>query len=322
MVKRPKISIIIPIYNVENYLSRCLESAINQTLLDIEIIGVNDGTKDNSVEIIRKYMVLDQRIRLVEKENGGLASARNAGLKVATGEVILFLDSDDYLELNACERIYEEYLNYGADIIVFGSTPFPEIPEPDEWVVWKLNCHDAYYPEFHPDALFREPCGMPFAWNRAFARDFLQENHLEFPENVLFGEDIVFLFEAAPLAGSIQFIEDKLHYYQCFRQGSLMHVYNKEFEKKMWHHIKNMQIITDYWHKRGWIDQWGKEYFEWFIGFLVPDLIHYEGENREKMALKALKIMHHYGVSDWKRKAKFEYRAKYGRLIKMAKARA
>ena len=129
MVKRPKVSIIIPIYNVEDYLSRCLESVMNQTLSDIEIIGVNDGTKDNSVEIMREYMALDSRMQLVEKENGGLSSARNAGLAVATGDMILFLDSDDYFALNACERIYEERLNHGADIIVFGSTPFPEVPE-------------------------------------------------------------------------------------------------------------------------------------------------------------------------------------------------
>ena len=106
MVKRPKISVIIPIYNVEDYLNRCLESVVNQTLFDIEIIGVNDGTKDDSVAVIRKYMALDKRIQLVEKENGGLSSARNAGLEVATGELILFLDSDDYL----CKGAFEKFL--------------------------------------------------------------------------------------------------------------------------------------------------------------------------------------------------------------------
>ena len=129
MVKRPKVSIILPIYNVEDYLSRCLESLINQTLLDIEIIGVNDGSKDHSADILRQYMALDSRIQMIDKENGGTASARNAGLDAASGEMIFFLDPDDYVAKNACERIYEEHLSYGADIIVFGSTPFPEIPE-------------------------------------------------------------------------------------------------------------------------------------------------------------------------------------------------
>ena len=319
MDKRPKISIIIPVYNVENYMSRCLESVINQTLLDIEIICVNDGTKDGSVEIVKNYMRHDARIQLVEKENGGLASARNAGMEVATGDTLLFLDSDDYLETNACERIYEEKLNRNADIIVFGSIPFPEIPEPDSWVVWKLDCHNAYYPVFHPDALFKEPCGSPFAWNRAFSREFIKRNGLRFPEDVLFGEDIVFIFEAAPLAGSIQFIADKLHHYQCFRQGSLMHEYNSEVEKKMIQHVKNMKRITEFWHKHDLISKWGTDYTEWFLEFLVPDLLQYHPANSKRLAAEALKIMKQYGLLEKVKSIPVSQRAKFRRLVKIAK---
>ena len=301
MVKRPKISVIIPIYNVEDYLNRCLESVVNQTLFDIEIIGVNDGTKDGSVAIIRKYMALDKRIQLVEKENGGLSSARNAGLEVATGELILFLDSDDYLALNACERIYEEYLNHGADIIVFGSTPFPEIPEPGDWIVWNLACRDVYYPKFHPDALFKEPAGNPFAWDRAFSREFLLKNHLKFSEDVLFGEDLVFIFQAAPLAKGIQFISDKLHYYQCFRQGSLMNKYNGVNERKLSQHVRNMRMITDFWYKKGFLKKWSKEYTAWFIRFIGSDLIVDRPANSHQLIHDVKEIMD-------------DYHMKYGRL--------
>ncbi len=301
MVKRPKISVIIPIYNVEDYLNRCLESVVNQTLFDIEIIGVNDGTKDDSVAIIRKYMALDKRIQLVEKENGGLSSARNAGLEVATGELILFLDSDDYLALNACERIYEEYLNHSADIIVFGSTPFPEIPEPDAWVVWNLACRDVYYSKFHPDALFKEPAGNPFAWDRAFSREFLMKNHLKFSEDVLFGEDLVFIFQAAPLAKGIQFISDKLHFYQCFRQGSLMNKYNGVNERKLSQHVRNMRVITDFWYKKGFLKKWSKEYTAWFIRFIGSDLIVDRPANSRQLIHDVKEIMD-------------DYHMKYGRL--------
>lgn len=301
MVKRPKISVIIPIYNVEDYLNRCLESVVNQTLFDIEIIGVNDGTKDDSVAVIRKYMALDKRIQLVEKENGGLSSARNAGLEVATGELILFLDSDDYLALNACERIYEEYLNHSADIIVFGSTPFPEIPEPDAWVVWNLACRDVYYSKFHPDALFKEPAGNPFAWDRAFSREFLMKNHLKFSEDVLFGEDLVFIFQAAPLAKGIQFISDKLHFYQCFRQGSLMNKYNGVNERKLSQHVRNMRVITDFWYKKGFLKKWSKEYTAWFIRFIGSDLIVDRPANSRQLIHDVKEIMD-------------DYHMKYGRL--------
>ncbi|WP_405321323.1 glycosyltransferase family 2 protein [Frisingicoccus sp.] len=322
MVKRPKVSIIIPIYNVEKYLSRCLESVIHQTLLDIEIIGVNDGTKDHSVDVIKKYMELDDRIQLIDKENGGVASARNAGIKAATGEMLLFLDSDDYLALDACERIYEERLNYGADIIVFGSKPFPSIPEPDEWVKWHLKSRNKFYKTFEPDALFKEQNGMPFTWNHAYSNDFLKKYQLLFPEDIPFGEDIVFLFKSVPQAGKILFIRDRLHYYQCFRQGSFMHQYNSEMEKKLGQHVENLGIITKYWHEKGWISRWGKDYFEWFIEFLMQDLISYQGDNKQQLAQDALKIVQQYGVVEWKKKVKFDCREKYRRLVRMAKVKA
>ena len=319
MEVRPKISVVIPIYNVEAYLSRCLESVVNQTLLDIEIICVNDGTKDHSVDVVKKYKDIDDRIQLVEKKNGGLASARNAGMKVATGQMILFLDSDDYLALNACERLYEEYLNHKADIIVFGSTPFPEIPEPDPWILWRLDCRDVYYPEFEPEALFEEPCGQPFAWNRAFSLDYFRNNKLTFPENVLFGEDIVFMFECMPMAGSVQFIEDKLHFYQYFRQGSLMFRYGADVDKKMLQHVKNMKVITAFWHEHGFIEKWGKDFVEWYLEFLVPDLIEYKPSNCQYLAQSALRIMQKYDLMPYLKKSNSKVKNKYRKLVKIAK---
>ena len=101
-MKGPKISVIVPVYNVSEYISRCADSIVSQKLYDIELIFVNDGSKDNSREIVEKYQLNDSRITILDKENGGLSSARNYGLRHAKGEYILFVDSDDYLELNAC----------------------------------------------------------------------------------------------------------------------------------------------------------------------------------------------------------------------------
>ena len=179
MVKGPKISVVIPVYNVADYLSRCLESLRRQTLLDIEIICVNDGSTDNSDEIIREQMKIDSRIQLIDKQNAGVAAARNTGIDAATGDMIVFLDPDDYLTTNACERIYEERINHYADIIVYGSKPFPEIPEPDAWVAWKLNSRDIYYPEPNEKSLFGETNSEPFIWNHAYSRDLLNRLNLE-----------------------------------------------------------------------------------------------------------------------------------------------
>ena len=102
------ISVIIPIYNVENYLKKCIESVINQTYKNLEIILVNDGSNDNSKNIIDEYSTIDNRIKVINKENGGLSDARNAGIEIAKGDYITFLDSDDWIELNMYEKLYQE----------------------------------------------------------------------------------------------------------------------------------------------------------------------------------------------------------------------
>lgn len=319
MSKRPKISVIIPIYNVEAYLSRCIESVIGQTMLDIEIICVNDGTKDNSVDIVRRYMSFEPRIRLIEKENGGIASARNAGLRAATGDIIQFLDPDDYLDLNACETICKGFYSYQADIVVFGSTPFPDVPEIDEWITYKLTSRDTYYPEFHPDAMILEPCGLPFIWNKAFKREFLVQNHLEFDESIHFGEDMAFLFSSVPRAKGILFIEDPLHFYQCFRKDSLMDNYRDDNVRKLAYHVHNMEIITRGWYEQGWFKQWGSEFFEWFVDFLVPDLMEYRPSNTKELATQALDILKRYDVLRYRRTARIRCQIKYWKLCTMAK---
>lgn len=108
----PKISIIIPVYNTEKYLSRCLDSAINQTLKDIEIICVNDGSTDNSLDILKEYAAKDNRIKIISKGNEGAAITRNIGINVATGEYIGFIDSDDYVDLDYFEELYSNAPQY------------------------------------------------------------------------------------------------------------------------------------------------------------------------------------------------------------------
>ncbi len=112
----PKISIIVPVYNVENYLKKCLDSIVNQTFKDIEIILINDGSTDNSLNICKEYAKKDHRIRLINKPNGGLSSARNVGIDLSTGEYLGFVDSDDWIALNMYEKLYNLCKIFNADI--------------------------------------------------------------------------------------------------------------------------------------------------------------------------------------------------------------
>ena len=113
-----KVSIIVPVYNVSNYLPSCLDTLINQTYRNIEIILIDDNSTDNSLEICNKYKEKDPRIIVIHKENGGAASARNYGLNIYTGEYVSFVDSDDYIELNYIEKLVSMLEKYNADISV------------------------------------------------------------------------------------------------------------------------------------------------------------------------------------------------------------
>ena len=118
-IDKVKISVIVPVYNVEKYLSKCLESVLNQTFKDFELIIVNDGSTDNSQGIIDKYSSIDSRVISLLKKNGGQGSARNYGLQYANGEFITFIDSDDWVELTMFEEMYNFAIKNNSDVVVY-----------------------------------------------------------------------------------------------------------------------------------------------------------------------------------------------------------
>ena len=126
-MKTPLVSVLIPVYNVEKYLSRCLDSLINQTLTDIEIICVNDGSTDGSLKILKQYQEKDNRIVIVDKKNGGLPSARNAGLDRARGQYVGFVDSDDYVEPSMFETLYKTAKKKNSEVVICGAQIFPRL---------------------------------------------------------------------------------------------------------------------------------------------------------------------------------------------------
>ena len=147
--KHPVLSIIVPVYNVEGYLDACLDSLQAQTFSDIEMVCVNDGSPDGSREILAKRQKEDARIVIVDKPNGGLSSARNAGINAACGTYIGFLDADDRFTPNACQRIAEVFAETDADVVTFGGYCNPaEAATP--WITLKLSPRDVVYDGFQP----------------------------------------------------------------------------------------------------------------------------------------------------------------------------
>ena len=127
------LSVIVPIYNVEDYLNRCVDSIINQTYKNLEIILVDDGSPDNCPQMCDDYAKKDSRIRVVHKENGGLSDARNAGMKVATGEYVSFIDSDDYISLDFYETLFQTMVDNDSDIVECSVVKFYENEKFDEY---------------------------------------------------------------------------------------------------------------------------------------------------------------------------------------------
>ena len=287
-----KISVIVPVYNVEQYLSTCLNSCIHQTLYDIEIICVNDGSTDNSLAILQEFARRDSRIVIVDKPNGGLSSARNAGIRKACGQKLMFLDSDDYLEPNACERVWQETLEGDADVVVFGTNIFPEDPAPNQWLYDTLNIWTHRYWGFTADVLFNEPGAKPFVWRQAYDRKFFKKFGLTFDETVKFGEDMVFQMEAFPHGWSFAFISDKLYNYRWYRKGSLMNSVSDDLNDKVAKHIYFMNIISEYWKKQNWFTKYGYEYTQWMLEFLMPDFdaLKIEDANKHRKTLKEMLI--------------------------------
>lgn len=231
-MNRPKISVIVPVYNVERFLKRCLDSICNQTYRNLEIICIDDGSTDASSDILREYKEQDSRIILITQPNQGLSAARNAGLKVATGEWITGVDSDDYISLDAYQKISERF-QPDIDIIWFGIEPVGEGGmKNSSWLnsyVWGKKT-----PTW--ELVSATNC---FFWNKLWRKSFLDAHPTEFPVGLQY-EDAYFYFTLAPHARNIYFILEKLYFYYQ-RADSIM---NKRTAKGA-DHISIAELILE-----------------------------------------------------------------------------
>lgn len=227
MKSKKKVSIVIPIYNVEPYLEECLASAIGQTLKEIEVICVNDGSTDNSMDIVRKYAKNDSRICIVEKENGGLSSARNAGMDAAKGEYILFLDSDDWILPETLEEIYEIAVKNDLDNVYFNAAVFydSDIIKETESGYSNYYKRKGIYEGVYTGAelgekIMRNGDFRPSACLQMPKREMLQKYHLHFYEGIIH-EDNLFTIQSMILEDKVMFI-DKDYYRRRMRSDSIV----------------------------------------------------------------------------------------------------
>lgn len=179
-----KISIIVPVYNVEHELSRCVDSILNQSYTNIEVILVDDGSTDRCPSICDAFVMKDRRVRVIHKPNGGLSSARNAGLREASGEWILYVDSDDYILNDSCERLIAVGAKYDCDIV--SADAIREFNGGREYMVHGSLADGECYPSRDFIIKTVKPCEWYApAWLNLYKRSFLIENNLFFVEGLL-----------------------------------------------------------------------------------------------------------------------------------------
>ena len=206
-----KFSVILPVYNLEKYLRECLDSIKNQSLKEFEVICINDGSTDNSLEILKEYAKSDLRFKVIDQQNQGVSVARNRGIELARGKYIAFIDGDDNFELNALEVCYNSIEKKDVDILIFCANLFIN----DEFVS-QINV------DFINKVIMKRNSFDDFinlnivVWDKIFRTKFLKEKGLKFPEGLRVSEDGIFCMDAFFCGARYDYINEKLYNHKDF----------------------------------------------------------------------------------------------------------
>lgn len=260
-MENPKISIIIPVYNVEKYLDKCLDSIINQTYKNIEIICINDSSTDNSESILNKYNKKDSRIRVLNKKNEGVSLARNFALKYVTGEYLMFVDSDDWIELNTCEVAIKIAKKYNTDLVMWtyireweNNSKIKEIYTSDMLIfdedMCKNNLHRRMIGLYGNE--LREPANadaLCTVWAKLYKANIIKDNNVIFEDIRKIGtyEDGLFNLEIFNLINKAIFINKGLYHYRKNNINSITQKYKENFFED-WQNLFNIldqYIVTN-----------------------------------------------------------------------------
>lgn len=265
-----KISVIIPYRNVEKYLEQCLDSVINQTLEDIEIICVNDASSDKSPEIVKEYIAKDARIKNINLEiKKGQAFARNRGMETAEGEYICFIDSDDWADSYMLEKLYTKAKETDSDIVMCGANLYDDVTKETDY-------HNSYYSLeelnnktenvfFHNDVSSLLTGINVSLWAKLYKREFLQKSDIKIPEGYIY-EDLPYFYNSFLKAKRVSLVKENLYFYRINRINSTM----QDIGKSVLDRIPMVQLAYEYLSQT--------DYFNLIktgiIGWIINDVFH------------------------------------------------
>ena len=232
----PKISLIVPCYGVEKYLDRCMESLLCQTLQDIEIILVDDGSPDRVPKMCDEYAEKDNRIKVIHKKNEGLGYARNSGLEIATGEYVAFIDSDDYIDADVCQRLYDEALKNKSDAVFYGFNietskgRWQKSQEVEKNVCWTDKDITSFMLDMIASAseVSQERKYYMSVWHAIYRKSIIEDNNILFlSERDVASEDIPFQVDFLKCAKRVSYLNFNGYYY-CLNGNSLTATFKRE----------------------------------------------------------------------------------------------
>ena len=220
----PKITLIVPVYNVADYLPQCLDSLVGQTFKDIEILCINDGSTDNSPAILADYAKKDSRIRIITQKNAGQGAARNVGIREAKGKYLGFIDSDDWADIHFCEKMYQMAEKNQVDLVIARYVNFDDklqkpvsYPDIEDLLLFENFQGRVFAFDDIKELYFNQICGAP--WNKLYKTEFMRKNELYFPEGIKY-EDYPHFFKTFICVNRAVLCPDKLYFYRQNRRGS------------------------------------------------------------------------------------------------------
>ena len=233
----PKVSIIIPIFNAGNLLYKCLDSVVNQSLKEIEIVCVDDGSSDNSLEILEKYAKKDSRFKVFHQENQGVGTARNNAINQSEGEFIVFLDADDWIEHDMCKRLYAHSTQLNSDLVIFDALEHTADNKIDKVSYFSRNEFDKDYKSFVFDYKFIKNkllvSSLGAIWSKFYKSSFIKNNDIRFSKHKIYN-DIEFNLESILLADNISYVPEQFYHYMRLGQPSLQTSFREGKDEMIW----------------------------------------------------------------------------------------
>lgn len=298
----PKVSVVVAIYNVEKYVSKCIESILKQTFTDFELLLVNDGSKDSSLSILKEYASKDNRIQIIDKENGGLSDARNVGMQKAQGKYIYFVDGDDFIEDTLLEKCVKKLEETDSDMVMFDIYQYYLETGKKEVIRNPFDESKIYSIEDTPTLITKiKNC----AWNKMYKLSLFKDNDIEYPWGYYY-EDLGTTYRLLARCKKIAFISEPLYDYLQDRPGNITH----QFSFSVYHVLDMVKITLDDYKKLGIYEKYYEELKYLGCINIIECLKKTRNVDDEKMTDKFIQVCFWFIHQNWPEYPKCKYAIK------------